>query len=62
MRRSAIQEELGVEQLLLPTERNQMMWLEHVVRTPPWEGVQSMFYSGRPPEDPRHDGGNMSLG
>ncbi|TWW62770.1 hypothetical protein D4764_04G0014170 [Takifugu flavidus] len=35
MRSSAIQEELGVEPLLLRVERSQMRWLGHLVRMPP---------------------------
>ncbi|TWW62404.1 hypothetical protein D4764_04G0010510 [Takifugu flavidus] len=35
LRSSAIQEELGVEPLLLRVERSQMRWLGHLVRIPP---------------------------
>ncbi|TWW57360.1 hypothetical protein D4764_07G0000790, partial [Takifugu flavidus] len=57
VRSSAIQEELGVEPLLLRVERNQMRWLGHLVRMPPGRlpgEVSRACPSGRrPPGRPR---------
>ncbi|TWW73461.1 hypothetical protein D4764_15G0008550 [Takifugu flavidus] len=57
VRSSAIQEELGVEPLLLRFERSQMRWLGHLVRMPPGHLPGEVFRacpSGRrPPGRPR---------
>ncbi|TWW62225.1 hypothetical protein D4764_04G0008720 [Takifugu flavidus] len=61
---SAIQEDLGVEPLLLRVERSQMRWLGHLVRMPPGRLPGEVFRArlvGDHREDPGHVGETMSL-
>ena len=56
VRSSAIRRGLGVEPLLLRTERSQKRWLRHLGRMPPGhlpgEALRAHPSSRRPPEDP----------